>query len=143
MKLSVFEIIKLGRKYMHLWPERAELGQYFADYQAVKMSRLVCQVMPGLALFCFTIQLYLGSMTVLPQALLYSLCILSFPLQALMFMGVKADKFLPPALASWYKESVAKVNQSGGEVKLSTQRPRYLDLASLLNLTFQDKHNSH
>lgn len=128
---------------MHLWPERAELEQYFADYQAVKMSRLVCQVMPGLALFCFTIQLYLGSMTVLPQALLYSLCILSFPLQALMFMGVKADKFLPPALASWYKESVAKVNQSGGEVKLSTQRPRYLDLASLLNLTFQDKHNSH
>ncbi|WP_085297100.1 terminus macrodomain insulation protein YfbV [Cognaticolwellia mytili] len=141
MKLSVFEIIKLGRKYMHLWPVRAELDQYFVDYQAVKMSRLVCQVMPGLAAFCFVIQLYLGSMTVLPQALLYSLCILSFPLQALMFMGVKADKFLPPALASWYKESVAKVNQSGGEVKLSTQRPRYLDLASLLNLTFQNNHN--
>ena len=81
-------------------------------------------------------------MTVLPQALLYSLCILSFPLQALMFMGVKADKFLPPALASWYKESVAKVNQGGGDVKLSTQRPRYVDLAYLLNLTLHDKHNS-
>jgi uncharacterized membrane protein YfbV (UPF0208 family) len=142
MKLSVFEIIRLGRKYMHLWPERTELEQYFADYQAVKMSRLVCQIMPGLALFCFIVQLYLGSMAVLPQALLYSLFILSFPLQALMFMGVKADKFLPPALASWYKESVAKVNQSGGGVKLSTQRPRYLDLASLLNLTFQDKPNT-
>ena len=141
MKLSVFEIITLGRKYMSLWPARAELEQYFADYQAVKVSRLVCRVMPGLALFCFIMQLYLGSMAILPQALLYSLCILSFPLQALIFMGVKADKFLPPALSSWYKESVAKVNQNGGEVKLSTQRPRYLDLAHLLNLTF--KNSSH
>lgn len=142
MKLSVFEIITLGRKYMNLWPTRAELEQYFADYRAVKVSRLVCKVMPGLALFCFIMQMYFGSTAVLPQALLYSFCILSFPLQALIFMGVKADKFLPPALANWYKESVAKVNQGGGHVKLSTQRPRYLDLAHLLNLTYQDKHNS-
>lgn len=142
MKLSVFEIITLGRKYMNLWPTRAELEQYFVDYRAVKVSRLVCKVMPGLALFCFIMQMYFGSTAVLPQALLYSLCILSFPLQALIFMGVKADKFLPPALANWYKESVAKVNQGGGNVKLSTQRPRYLDLAHLLNLTYQDKHNS-
>jgi uncharacterized membrane protein YfbV (UPF0208 family) len=143
MKLSVFEIITLGRKYMNLWPARAELEQYFADYQAVKISRFVCRVMPGLALFCLVMQLYFGSMAILPQALLYSFFILSFPAQALIFMGVKADKFLPPALASWYKESVAKVNQGGGDVKLSTQRPRFLDLAYLLNLTFSEHHKPH
>tara|TARA_R110000737_G_C14583833_1_gene486195 strand:- start:784 stop:1215 length:432 start_codon:yes stop_codon:yes gene_type:complete len=140
MKLSVLEIISLGRKYMNLWPSRAELGEYFAEYQAVKMSRLVCQVMPGLALFCLIMQLYFGSIAILSQALLYSLCIMSFPLQALIFMGIKADKFLPPALANWYKESVARINQNGGEIKLSTQRPRYLDLAQLLNLTFQNRY---
>ena len=137
MKLSLLEIISLGRKYISLWPTRAELGEYFVEYQAVKISRLVCKVMPGLALFCLILQLYFGSMAALPQALLYSLCMLSFPLQALILMGIKADKFLPPALANWYKESVARVNQSGGDIKLSTQRPRYLDLAQLLNLTFQ------
>ena len=134
MKLSVLEIISLGRKYMNLWPERAELNEYFAEYRVVKFSRLVCKVIPGLALFCLIMQLYFGSMLVLPQALLYSLFLLSFPLQALIFMGIKADKFLPPALASWYKESVARVNQSGGDIKLSTQRPRYLDLAQLFTL---------
>jgi len=87
-------------------------------------------------------QLYFGSMGVLPQALLYSLFLLSFPVQALIFMGLKADKFLPPALANWYKESVARVNQSGGDIKLSTQRPRYLDLAQLLNLTFNNRYSS-
>ncbi|SEL26064.1 hypothetical protein SAMN05216262_10865 [Colwellia chukchiensis] len=139
MKLSLLELISLGRKYMHLWPERNELNGYFAEYRAVKISRLVCKVMPGLALFCLLMQLYFGSMAILPQALLYSLCLISFPLQALIFMGVKADKFLPPALASWYKEGVAQINQNGGEIKLSTQRPRYLDLAYLLNVSFQSK----
>ncbi|ASP49715.1 terminus macrodomain insulation protein YfbV [Cognaticolwellia beringensis] len=142
MKLSILEIILLGRKYMNLWPTRAELGEYFAEYQAVKISRLVCKIMPGLALFCLIMQVYFGSMAVLPQALLYTLCILSFPLQAMIFMGMKADKFLPPALENWYKESVARVNQSGGEIKLSTQRPRYLDLAQLLNLTYQNRYKT-
>jgi len=142
MKLSILEIIVLGRKYIDLWPSRTELGEYFADYQAVRMSRLVCKIMPGLALFCLIMQVYFGSWAVLPQALLYTLCILSFPLQALIFMGIKADKFLPPGLEGWYKESVARVNQSGGDVKLSSKRPRYLDLAQLLNLTFQNRYKN-
>lgn len=127
---------------MNLWPERAELNEYFAEYRVVKFSRLICKVIPGLALFCLIMQLYFGSMVVLPQALLYSLFLLSFPVQALIFMGIKADKFLPPGLASWYKESVARVNQSGGDIKLSTQRPRYLDLAQLLNLTYNNRFSS-
>ena len=143
MKLSVLEIISLGRKYINLWPVRAELNEYFREYHVVKISRLVCQVMPGLALFCFIMQLYFGSISALPQALLYGLCLLSFPLQALIYMGLTADKFLPPALASWYKESVAKVNEGGGKIKLSTQRPRYVDLAQLLHLTFRDSSQSN
>ena len=67
MKLSFLEIILLGRKYINLWPTRTELGEYFADYQAVKVSRLVCKIMPGLALFCFIMQLYFGSWSVLPK----------------------------------------------------------------------------
>ena len=61
---------------------------------------------------------------------------LSMPIQALIMLGVKADKFLPPALSSWYKEGVARVNEQGGDIKLSMQRPRYFDLANLLNLTY-------
>lgn len=144
MKLSVIDIIKLGRRYINLWPEHAELEHYFVDYKIIKISRLVCRTMPGLALFSFIMQLYFGSTEVLAQALVYSLFMLSFPVQAMVLMGVKADKYLPPALASWYKESVAKVNQSGGKIKLSTSRPRYFDLAYLLNITYaQNQFKSH
>ncbi|WP_286232578.1 terminus macrodomain insulation protein YfbV [Thalassotalea sediminis] len=139
--MSVVEIVKLGRKYMLLWPERVELADYFAEYQAVKMSRLVCKYLPGVALFSLIMQLYFGGMASLPQSVVYTVFMLSVPLQALVMLGLKADKFLPPALAAWYKEGVAKINQNGGDIKLSVHKPRYLDLAQLLNVSF--RHAKH
>jgi len=136
MNMSIFEIIKLGQKYMKLWPNKAVLVNYFAEYRAVQISRFVCRYFPTLALITFVVQLYLGSFAVLPQAVVYAVFMLSIPIQALVMLGVKADKFLPPALASWYKEGVARVNEQGGDIKLSLHKPRYFDLANLLNLTY-------
>ncbi len=134
--MNVVEIVKLGRKYMQLWPEKVELASYFEEYRSIQVSRLVCRYLPGIALFVFIIQLYLGGMPLLPQSFVYAIFILSIPIQALVMLGVKADKFLPPALSNWYKEGVAKINQSGGEIKLSMQKPRYIDLAMLLNVSY-------
>ncbi len=53
------------------------------------------------------------------------------PLQTCNMMGLQADKFLPPALAAWYKEGVAKINQQGGDVKLSVNKPKYFGLSKL------------
>jgi len=136
MNMSVVNIIKLGRKYMNLWPQRIELANYFSDYRTVQVGRFTCRYLPGLAAFIFIMQLYFGSIAVLPQAVVYSLFILSIPVQALVILGVKADKFLPPGLASWYKEGVAKINEGGGHIKLLVNKPRYLDLAKLLNITY-------
>ncbi|NQY62406.1 MAG: DUF412 domain-containing protein [Alteromonadaceae bacterium] len=136
MNMSFFEIIKLGQRYMKLWPNKAVLINYFAEYRAVQVSRFVCRYFPTIAIIIFIVQLYFGSFSILPQALMYVIFILSMPVQALVMLGVKADKFLPPALASWYKEGVARVNESGGDIKLSLQKPRYFDLANLLNLTY-------
>ena len=136
MNLSVYEIIKLGQQYMKLWPERAELTHYFAEYRIIRVGRFVYRYFPTLALLSVIGQLYFGSFDLLPQALVYGCFILSIPVQALVILGVKADKFLPPALSSWYRESVAKINEQGGNIKLSVQKPRYLDLARLLNLSY-------
>jgi len=137
--MNVVEIVKLGRKYMQMWPEKSELVNYFAEYRMIQVSRLVCRYLPGIAFFVFIMQLYLGGVNFLPQALVYGIFILSIPVQALVMLGVKADKFLPPALAAWYKEGVAKFNQNGGDIKLSMQKPRYLDLAKLLNLSYSSR----
>lgn len=137
--MSVFEIMKLGRQYLFLWPERNELAEYFSEYRRIQMSRLVYRYMPSLALFVFIMQLYFGSIAILPQALVYGLFILSMPVQVLVMLGVKADKLLPPGLSAWYKEGVAKINERGGNIALSVNKPRYFDLAQLLDITYRQR----
>ena len=137
--MSVFEIMKLGRQYLFLWPERNELAEYFSEYRRIQMSRLVYRYMPSLALFVFIMQLYFGSIDILPQALVYALFILSMPVQVLVMLGVKADKLLPPGLSAWYKEGVAKINERGGNIALSVNKPRYFDLAQLLDITYRQR----
>ena len=135
--MSVIEIIKLGRKYLELWPNKKELLYYFSEYRSIQVARFVCRVFPYLAILTFMVQLYLGSLQLLPQALVYLLFILSMPLQALVMLGVKADKYLPQSLAQWYKEGVAKINEQGGDINLSVSKPRYIELAYLLNITYK------
>lgn len=161
MNISVVQLIKLGQKYLSLWPEKPELTQYFEDYWAVQSARFVCRYFPALALFTIIMQLYLASgypfgqgsineaLNALPQALIYGIFLISMPVQALIFSGVKADKFLPPSLASWYHNGLEKVKQQEGQksasekdrtlASLTTHNPRYIDLAQLLQLTFTQK----
>lgn len=154
MNLSVVDLIKLGQRYCKLWPEKAELAKYFADYSAVQSARFVCRYFPALALFTFIMQIYFSSgyltgsgsvnnaINALPQALVYMVFLLSIPVQALVILGVKADKFLPPSLASWYRTGVEKVKEQGDHSKftdLSLSKPRYIDLAQLIQLTFASR----
>lgn len=155
MNLSVVQIIKLGQQYLNLWPEKPELRHYFADYQSIQISRFVCRYFPAMALFTFIMQLFFGSgyylgqgsagnvMSSLGQALLYGLFMLSIPVQALVMLGVKADKLLPPSLASWYRSGLEKAREQGNNTalsKLAVYKPRYIDLAELLQLTFAQRH---
>ncbi|MFC4279279.1 terminus macrodomain insulation protein YfbV [Thalassotalea piscium] len=143
MNMSVIEIFKLGCKYMDLWPNKAELSQYFDEYRAVQIGRFVYRYLPGVAFFVFVMQLYFGGANILAQALVYFFFILSIPFQAVVMLGVKADKFLPPALADWYKQGVAKVNEQDGDIKLTRNKPRYVDLATLLNISYANSRHSH
>jgi len=154
MNLSVVQLIKLGQKYIKFWPERAELARYFIEYRAVQSARFVCRTFPALALFVFTMQIYFSSgfflgsgninnvLNALPQALVYGLFFLSIPVQALVILGVKADKLLPPSLASWYRSGLEKAKEQGSQRKLTDMaiaKPRYIDLAQLLQLTFASR----
>ena len=138
MSMNIFEVVTLGQKYMKLWPEKSELSVYFADYRVIQVSRFVYRYFPGLAILSVIGQLYFGSIAILPQALTYGIFMLSMPLQVMVMLGLKADKYLPPSLSSWYKEGVAKINEQGGDIKLSVNRPRYFDLAQLLNISYRN-----
>lgn len=135
--MSVYQLIQLGKRYLQLWPKRAELANYFQEYQTIVFSRFIFKYMPALALFTLILPLMLKFNAAYPQAFFYALFMVSLPVQTLVILGVKADKYLPPSLESWYRESLARINEQGGELKLSTHKPRYFDLAKLLHLSYQ------
>ena len=153
MNLSVVQLIKLGQKYCEFWPEKAELSRYFAEYSSVQSARFVCRYFPALALFTVVMQLYFSSgfftgsgsinqtLNALPQALVYGVFLLSIPVQALVILGVKADKLLPPSLASWYRNGIEKAKEQGSShlSDLVISNPRYIDLAQLLQITYSSR----
>lgn len=136
MNKSIFDLIRLGRKFINYWPERAELGHYFSEYRAVMLTRMACRYLPMLAIIVFAVQVGLAGSDFVTQALLYFIFINSIPVQALLLMGHKSQQELPPSLASWYREGLNKLKEHGANVKLSLARPKYIDLAQLLDITY-------
>ena len=137
MNMSVIEIIKLGHRYLKLWPERPELSEYFQEYYAISLARFVWRNFLGFSLFILLLFTLVAGQQNMSLLVFYVVFALSMPIQVLVMLGVKADKMLPPGLSSWYKEGLARYNESGGQLQLSSQKPRYIDLAQLLNLTYQ------
>lgn len=137
MNKSVIEIIKLGHRYLKLWPERPELSQYFQEYYAITLARFVWRNFLGFSLFLLLFFTLITGSQDINLLVFYVIFSLSMPVQVLVMLGVKADKDLPPGLSAWYKEGLARYNENGGELELSTGRPKYIDLAKLLNLTYQ------
>lgn len=137
MNMNLLQVILLGRKYLALWPKRVELQNYFDVYQQVQVSRFVCRYSFYFALFILILPLAFNAHSMFAQSLVSAVFITSMPIQAYIMMGLQADKFLPPALASWYKQGVARINEQGGSIKLSIHKPRYMDLVTLLNLSYQ------
>lgn len=134
--MTLLEIILLGRKYLNLWPESGELTHYFAEYRSICVSRFVCRYSIFFAVFIIALPYAANIHSYLNQSIVSALFILSMPIQAYIILGVQADKYLPPSLASWYRESVAKVKEQG-DLKLTVSNPKYLDLVTLLNLSYR------
>lgn len=137
MKMSLLQVIILGRKYLTLWPEHIELQQYFAEYHAVAISRFVCRFSLHFAVLILVLPFAANATEYLSQSIASSIFIASMPIQAYIILGIQADKFLPPGLATWYKEGVARMNEQGGNIKLSSNKPKYFDLVELLNLSYK------
>lgn len=135
--MSLLQIIQLGRKYLKLWPDRVELLQYFSEYRQITISRFVCRYSIHFAVLIILLPFVANMNSMISQSMVSALFVLSMPIQSYIILGLQADKFLPPSLASWYREGVAKVNQQGGDIKLSLNKPKYLDLVQLLNLSYK------
>nr|WP_206018191.1 terminus macrodomain insulation protein YfbV [Pseudoalteromonas sp. Z9A5] len=133
---SVMSQVQTGRLYAKKWPMRKELAPLFAEFKVIKATELAVTVMPILAMFTLFFQLnYLGS-DFLPQAIASALFFISLPLQGLLWLGKRAQTPLEPAMHKWYNELHTKMVANGYQTQLNENKPRYLELANLLNDMF-------
>lgn len=137
MQKTLMVQIREGQKYSKLWPDCIELAPIFIERRVIKATQLAMLVMPALALISMLVHIQHFGVEYLPQALACSLFFLSLPIQGLMWLGKRSDTDLPPGLAHWYREIKVKMQENGHQPRISSARPKYFELASLLKEMFE------
>ena len=129
--------LRSGQKYMDTWPMRKELSPIFPEHRIIKATRFGIKVMPAVAAMSILMQMSFENNQAIPQAIVIALFAISLPLQGIWWLGNRANTKLPPGLASWYRELHQKIQESGFAVEPIKQKPRYKELAALLNRAFR------
>lgn len=139
MQKTIFEQLKQGREYVALWPTKPELVNYFSEYRAIITSRFLLHYGAPLAILAFILPVGFIGMDQIRHALVYSLFISSLPIQSLFLMYKQSKKQLPPTLKTWYRDGVEKLKDQVDDKEFSLTKPTYLDLAKLLNVSYNNR----
>ncbi|CAH0525366.1 terminus macrodomain insulation protein YfbV [Vibrio hippocampi] len=135
--ISLTQSIKNGQKYMELWPMRKELTPLFPEQRIIKATKFGVKVMPAVAAISVLTQMAFSNAQAMPQAIIIALFAISLPIQGMWWLGNRSNTRLPPALATWYRELHQKVLETGYALEPAKSKPRYKELAMLLNRAFR------
>ncbi|WP_299021402.1 terminus macrodomain insulation protein YfbV [uncultured Photobacterium sp.] len=136
-KISIWQCFHNGQHYMATWPMRKELTAMFPEARYIRATKFANRVMPAVAVMSVLSQMAFHNYDALPQAIAVALFALSMPLQGLWWLGKRSRTDLPPSLASWYREIHDKIISEGYAMQPLKSRPRYLELAQVLNRAFK------
>jgi uncharacterized membrane protein YfbV (UPF0208 family) len=134
---GLFHCLKDGQKYMDTWPMRKELSPLFPEQRIIKATKFAVKVMPAVAAISVLTQMAFQNAHALPQAIVVALFAISLPLQGMWWLGHRSHSVLPPALAGWYRELHAKIAETGVALEPAKSKPRYKELAQILNRAFK------
>ncbi|AIW14487.1 terminus macrodomain insulation protein YfbV [Vibrio tubiashii] len=136
-KAGLVHSLRDGQKYMDTWPMRKELNLLFPEQRIIKATRFGVKVMPAIAAISVLTQMAFNNYQSMPQAVIIALFAISMPIQGMWWLGNRANTKLPPALAGWYREIYQKIVESGCALEPMKSRPRYKELAQILNRAFR------
>lgn len=136
-KVGLIHSLRNGQKYMDIWPMRKELNLLFPEQRIIKATRFGIKVMPAIAAISVLTQMVFNNYQSMPQAVIIALFAISMPIQGIWWLGNRANTQLPPSLASWYREIHHKIVESGFALEPVKPRPRYKELAQVLNRAFR------
>ncbi|MFY2508289.1 terminus macrodomain insulation protein YfbV [Vibrio pectenicida] len=136
-KVSLVHNLRDGQKYMDAWPMRKELNFMFPEQRIIKATKYGIKVMPAIAAISVLTQMAFNNYQSMPQAVIIALFAISLPIQGMWWLGSRANTQLPPALAGWYREIHQQIAESGFALEPMKNRPRYKELAQILNRAFR------
>ena len=136
-KVGLIHSLKDGQNYMEIWPVRKELSAIFPEQRIIKATRFGIKVMPVVAAISVLTQMAFNNYHALPQSIVVALFAISLPLQGIWWLGARSNTKLPPSLASWYRELHQKIVETGFALEPVKARPRYKELAIILNRAFR------
>ncbi len=136
-KAGIIHSLKDGQRYMDVWPMRKELNLLFPEMRIIKATRFAIKVMPAVAAISVLTQMSFHNLQAMPQSVVVALFAISLPLQGIWWLGNRANTQLPPALAGWYREIHAKIIETGSALEPIKPKPRYKELAVVLNRAFR------
>ena len=141
-KVGLIHSLKDGQNYMEIWPVRKELSAIFPEQRIIKATRFGIKVMPAVAAISVLTQMAFNNYHALPQSIVVALFAISLPLQGIWWLGARSNTKLPPSLASWYRELHQKIVETGFALEPVKARPRYKELAIILNRAFRQLYKS-
>ncbi len=136
-KSGLVHILRDGQMYMDTWPMRKELSSLFPEHRIIKATRFGIKVMPAFAAITILMQMSFQNTQAMPQAIVIALFAISLPLQGMWWLGSRSKTKLPPALAGWYRELHQKIIETGFALEPVKAKPRYKELAIILNRAFR------
>ncbi|GAA5645238.1 MULTISPECIES: terminus macrodomain insulation protein YfbV [Vibrio] len=136
-RVGLIHSLRDGQKYMDTWPMRKELSMLFPEHRIIKATRFATKVMPAIAAISVLTQMSFQNYSAMPQAVVIALFAISLPVQGIWWLGNRANTQLPPALAGWYREIHQKIVDTGCALEPVKSRPRYKELAAILNRAFR------
>ena len=136
-KVGLVHNLRDGQKYMDIWPMRKELTPIFPEQRVIKATRFATKSMPAIAAISVLTQMVFNNYQAMPQTVVIALFAISLPIQGFWWLGNRANTQLPPSLAGWYRELHQKIVESGGALEPIKSKPRYKELAKVLNRAFR------
>lgn len=136
-RAGIIHSLRDGQKYMDTWPMRKELNLLFPEARIIKATRFGIKLMPAIAAISVLTQMSFHNLQAMPQTIVVALFAISLPLQGIWWLGSRANTQLPPSLAGWYRELHQKIIETGFALEPLKAKPRYKELALVLNRAFR------
>lgn len=126
--------LHVGVHYKKTFPITHPLTAFWPERRVIRWSKLAEQVLPAVAMIGLMVQLQFNGLDFVPMALVQALFVLSLPVQAWYWLGLRALTPLPPPVQSMYQDYAERLAAMGVQVPASSGQRNYQQLAELLVL---------